>query len=220
MFEHYPQVLPSIRRDDTGTRKYITPQNKHYPSITTLLGSLKDQTGLAVWRNREGATIAECISKLQMEYGTRMHEMIEHYLKNEDISYEKSEGVVRYFHGLMPLLQNITNIRTQEHPLYSDELRVAGTVDCVAEYEGELSVIDFKVSRKIKKPQWIEDYFIQATAYSIMWKELTGEEINQIVILMSVQDDGSGIQYVRKPSDFIDKLKSKLREYYEQHPQC
>ena len=118
------------------------------------------------------------------------------------------------FEQFKSFVEKIDNIRAQEVPLYSDALKMAGRVDCVADYDGTLSIIDFKTSKAEKKEEWIESYFAQATAYAIMWKEMTGETIEQVVILVTSMD-GSSQEFIRKPIDYVPVLKNMIDGYWK-----
>ena len=122
--------------------------------------------------------------------------------------------VLSSFYEFKTLLNNINNLHFLEAPLYSDKLKVAGRVDSIAEYNGELSVIDFKTSRKEKREEWIEDYFIQTTFYSLCYAELTGLIPKNIVILISVED-GENQEFIRSPKEYIPKTIRKIKDYYK-----
>lgn len=192
-----------------GGRFYSIPNGEFYPSVTTVTGWEKREF-FAEWRKNNPNE-----SKIATTRGTALHSLVESYVNNEDdFLGDYSEDVVRLFNQMQPLLENIDNIRSQEVPLWSSKLRLAGRVDCVAEYNGELSIIDFKSSKSAKKVEWIESYFAQATAYAIMWQEMTGEPINQIVILVSSMD-GTHQEFVRKSTEYVPRLKEMIDSYYQ-----
>ena len=149
-----------------------------------------------------------------MSNGSTVHEVIEHYLNNKTTDISLPLLVQSHLQNLKPLLHNINNISFTEIPLYSDSIKLAGTADCVAEYDGVLSIIDFKTSNKKKDESYIENYFLQATAYCTMWKELTTQTIPQIIILIS-SNDGSLQEFVKKPTDYDSLLSEKLTEFEE-----
>jgi len=187
--------------------------------ITTILNSTKpdeDAAKLEDWKVKENIrweTPANYIFKTAGPIGTDTHNAIEAYLKGEKYSpkYTISKG---HMMNIVPLLDKIDNIRTNESRLFSKELGIAGTVDCVAEYDGVLSIIDFKTKRSDRKEEWIVDNFLQATAYGIMWEELTGEKISQIVILISTEKNSSQA-FIKDPADYVDALKERIKEYYK-----
>ena len=197
---------------DSPYHHYKTPKGKTYPSITTILSKLKDKSGLESWRNTVGEQVAEHIMQQALHYGRITHNIIEQYLQNDKVSEQSliPEGHLRH---LTPLLHKINHIQGIEVPLYSDELKVAGTADCIARYDDVLSIIDFKTSRKQKQQDWIIDYFLQATAYSVMYEELTRIQIPQIVILLSAED-GATQEFVKNPKFYKPLLYHKLEEYY------
>ena len=206
---------------------YTNPQGARYPSITTMLGKLEPfegSTGYNRWIEKiskenstgiiESEAITSYISKTAMNNGSMVHDTIEHYLNNKDHPIKLSLLVQAHLQNLKPLLHNINNISFTEIPLYSDTMKLAGTADCVAEYNGVPSVIDFKTSNKKKQEDYITNYFLQATAYAKMWKELTKQTIPQIVILIS-SNDGNLQEFVKKPSEYDVLLSEKLKEFEE-----
>ena len=207
---------PEIQVID-GKRFYITPDGNSYPSITTVL-SLQDKPGLKKWREDVGEKEAKRISKESMRIGTAVHQMAEFYLSNYIIKLKNEDKkIVDTFNRLRFLLGNINNIVGNEVALYSDLLRVAGTADCIAEYNGVPSVIDFKTSRKPKKEVWIDDYYMQTFAYKLMFEEMTGIEIKQVVILVACIDQFE-VQVFKKPAKDSDKYLTKLVNIMKTNP--
>ena len=147
-----------------------------------------------------------------MKTGTEMHSIVENYLNNRAEDMDKNPRAMKLFEQMKDELDKIDNIVAQEVPLYSDGLGVAGRVDCIAEYGGKLSIIDFKSSRKKKQKSWIKKYFLQATAYSLMYEEMTGDKVDQIVILISADDD-TVMAYVEDKNDYIEQLKMVIEDY-------
>jgi len=208
--------IPEIKIID-GKRFYVTPDGNSYPSITTVL-SLQDKPGLKKWRDGVGEKEAKRISKESMRIGTAVHQMAEFYLSNYIIKLKNEEKkIVDTFNRLRFLLGNINNIVGVEIPLFSDLLRVAGTTDCIAEYNGQLSVIDFKTSRKPKKEEWIDDYYMQTFAYKLMFEEMTGIEIQQIVILVACVESFD-VQVFKKPAKDADEWLEKLVKIMKENP--
>ena len=207
---------PEIQIID-GKRFYVTPDGSAYPSITTIL-SLQDKPGLDKWKKNVGEKEAKRISQESMRIGTAVHQMCEIYLNNLVVKLDKSEKVIRdTFNRMRFLLGNIDNIVGTEITLYSDLLRVAGTADCIAEYNGIPSVIDFKTSRKPKKEEWIDDYYMQTFAYKLMFEEMTGIEIKQVVILIACVDQFD-VQVFKKPASDSDKYLTKLVKIMKANP--
>ena len=207
---------PTIQIID-GKRFYVTLDGNAYPSITTIL-SLQDKPGLKKWRENVGEKEAKRISQESMRIGTAVHQMCEIYLNNLVVKLDKSEKVIRdTFNRMRFLLGNIDNIVGTEIALYSDLLRVAGTTDCIAEYNGVPSVIDFKTSRKPKKEEWIDDYYMQTFAYKLMFEEMTGVEIKQVVVLVACVDQFD-VQVFKKPASDSDKYLTKLIKIMKANP--
>lgn len=218
MFKHNPP--PSVVEIDTvtvdGKRYYATPEGNRYPSITTVLSILSRQS-IMEWRQRVGAEEANKISTQAARRGTKVHSMCEDYLNNElDLSkYLPSDK--QTFMSLKPVLdQKVNNIHAQEIALWSDYLKVAGRCDCIAEWDGKLSVIDFKTSRRLKKKEHISSYFQQASAYAVMYEERTGIPINQIVILIAVDDEEPQV-FVEKRDNYIWDCVDTISRYYEEN---
>jgi genome maintenance exonuclease 1 len=203
------------RQTKDGKRVYLTPEGNHYPSITTILGS-QPKPGLVEWRERVGDEEADKIMREASTLGTTVHLLCENYLNNNELKSNNDEAI-SVFNRLRFILSNIDNIVGLEIPLYSDYLRVAGTTDCIADYNGKLSVIDFKTSRKPKKPEWIEDYYIQAFFYSSAFFEMTGCIPEQIVILIAVRDSFE-VQVFKKPMSEIDIYIDKLIQIMKREP--
>ena len=161
-------TLPKITRATTEVgRRYFTPEGKAYPSITTILGQLSKQS-IAEWRKRVGEEEANKVSRRASTRGTAVHKLAEDYLNNDPTW---NEGVMPHnlasFLDLKKIIdERLDNLWFQEEFLYSDKLKCAGQVDCIAEFDGELSIIDFKTSLKPKKEEWVENYFVQAAFYA------------------------------------------------------
>ena len=208
--------VPEIKIID-GKRFYVTPDGNAYPSITTVL-SLQDKPGLKKWREDVGEKEAKRISQESMRIGTAVHQMCEFYLSNYIIKLkDEDKKIVDTFNRLRFLLGNINNIVGNEIALFSDLLRVAGTADCIAEYNGVPSIIDFKTSRKPKKEEWIDDYYMQTFAYKLMFEEMTGIEIQQIVILVACVESFD-VQVFKKPAKDADEWLEKLVKIMKANP--
>ena len=208
--------IPEIKVID-GKRFYVTPDGNSYPSITTIL-SQQENLGIEAWKAKVGEKEAKRISKESMRIGTAVHQMAEFYLSNYIIKLKNEEKkIVDTFNRLRFLLGNINNIVGVEIPLFSDLLRVAGTTDCIAEYNGELSVIDFKTSRRPKKEEWIDDYYMQTFAYKLMFEEMTGIEIKQVVILVACVEQFE-VQVFKKPAKDADEWLEKLVKIMKDNP--
>ena len=193
-----------------GKRYYDVEEDLKLPSITSITGSLPDKLkSLREWRERVGAKEASKISVQASRRGTKVHELIENYLNNDlDDKFVLGRDM---FDTMIPVLDRIDNIYEQEVPLWSRELGVAGRCDCIAEYNGVLSVIDFKTSRKLKRESWVTDYYLQACAYSKMWEERTGEAIDQLVILIAVDNNDPQV-FIADSNEWYDELKCVIDE--------
>jgi len=204
-------TLPDVTTQTIqGKRFYVTPEGNKYPSITTVLSG-KGNEGIIKWRESVGNDVANQIMRSAAKRGTAVHQLVEDYLNNDELS-KQDVLPVALFTLLKPELDKINNIVMQEGGLYSDNWGVAGRVDCIAEYEGKLSVIDFKTSTKEKKEEWIENYFIQGSAYCEMYEERFSGKIDQVVILI-VTEDG-GVQVFKKDKrPFLPLLKEAIGEF-------
>ena len=207
-FTHIPppkniQEMKTV--EDEEGRFYLAPGEKRYPSVTTVVGFEKAHF-FAKWR-RENPVEA----KRTTDRGNVLHLACENYLNNEEVG-ELAPNEAMLFANMKRSLHRIDNVRAQEVPLWSHTLKLAGRVDCVAEFDGKLSIIDFKGSTRRKSPSNITNYFCQATAYSIMWNEMMGEEIDQIVILIS-SEDGANQVFVKQPVDYVRELKRAMEIY-------
>lgn len=210
-FIHNRLKVYELPRDETtGKRLYRTPEGKKYPSITTVLSATSDNSWLNEWRAKVGEDEAKAISNRAAKRGTAIHAYSEDYLNNIAPNVNMFDGDM--WKSFKPVLNAIDNIRMLEGRMYSDRLELAGTVDCIADYEGGLSIIDFKTSRRVKSASEILNYFIQATAYSLMAYERYGLKVKQLVILIAVDDSEPQI-FIRKVKDYIPKLFEILKSY-------
>ena len=209
-----PMVLPDLKSEthSDGKRYYTTPSGKRLPSVTTVVGAMKKQA-IMEWRNRVGEVEANRISKLATGRGNRVHDLAERYLKNEKIEWVREmPDSVEMFRTLIPHLHRINNIHYIEQTLWSEQIGLAGRVDLIAEWDGVLSVIDFKTSKKIKKKEDIQDYFAQCTAYAGMYEEHVSVPVDQIVIVMAVQDE-TPLIFIEKTGDHINTLLEHIEFY-------
>ena len=210
MFNHIHHEYPKLARTTVdGARLYETPSGRAYPSITTVTGLLKRQA-IQEWRERVGAEEANKISGRASSRGTRVHSLCEDYLSNLEVTPNYFD--LELWRTFTPYLDRINNIHALETKLYSDHLEVAGTVDCVAEFDGKLSVIDFKTSSRVKSHDDIHDYYMQCSAYAVAFEERTNLPVSQLLIVMAV-DDHDPLLFFEKRNNWIDKFK-QLREDY------
>ena len=219
MFEHVK--LPALQFDlvaettETG-RKYHVPNGKKYDSVTTILSHAKDKTFLNEWRARIGEDEANRIVKKSSSRGTKLHDACEKYLKNEltDMKIRMLMPDVKdFFTQLRPHIdKNIGKVYGTEQALYSDRLRIAGRTDCIAEWGDLLSIVDYKNSIKEKREDWIQDYFIQCTAYATMFEDLTGISIPQIVVLIA-NEEGLPQVFVREKINYLPQFNKLVNDY-------
>ena len=219
MFNHLNVELPTITATTTdGVRLYETPEGNKYPSITTIL-SIRKKEGLLEWRKKVGNDVANYVARTAANRGTKVHHMCEDYLNNDFDEEKHKKNFLPYclFTQLKEQgLSKIDNIHAQEAGLYSDKYKVAGRVDCIAEYDGVLSIIDFKTSTKERNDEWNENYYIQCSAYAEMYEERTGTEIEQIVILC-VTEDGTVQEFVKEKYDYLGALVETAAEWREKN---
>ena len=226
MFKHVPvELQPITATNKDGVRLYETPEGNKYPSITTVL-SVRNKQGLMEWRKRVGNEVANHISRTAANRGTKVHHICEDYLNNMESEWpEKFKEHKKNFLPwcLFKQLRNealchINDIYAQEAGLYSDKYKVAGRVDCVAEYKGTLSIIDFKTSTKEKNDVWNENYYIQGSAYAEMFGERTGIEISQVVILV-VTEDGTVQEFIKDKQEYLNRLSETINIWSEENVQ-
>ena len=215
MFNHVimEMSLEDISAKTVGGKRVYEVGDQKYPSISTIC-SFRNRKSIAEWRARVGAEEANKISKRATTAGTTVHSMIEDYLNNE-LDLEKYDGkhlAKILFTQAKPMLARINNIHFQEAPLYSHEFAIAGRVDCIAEFDGKLSIIDFKTSSKEKKEEWIEGYLVQETGYAKMYEERSGIKVEQIVTLITCQTGDTQV-FIKNPDDYVPLLRDYIQEY-------
>lgn len=213
----FKEGMPELKQLDvdesTGERFYISPNGIKLPSVTTVLSHFKKK-GLIEWRNRVGNEEADAVMYRASTRGTKFHNMMESYLRGEDnFLFGVMPDMKQAFNDMKETLDLIDNIRYIESPLYSEKLGVAGRTDCIAEFAGVPSIIDFKTSRKEKKAEWIENYFEQGCAYALMYEELVGVPVDQIVILISVDFMEHPQVFIRDKNQHIQNLLEKIHLY-------
>jgi len=214
MFTHCPPMVIENLNTETvdDKRYYVTPSGQRLPSVTTVLGAMKKKEIMA-WRRRVGEVEANRVSKLATGRGNRVHTLAEKYLMNESIEWKKEmPDAIEMFQSIVPHFDKINNIHYMEQALWSEKIGLAGRVDLIAEWEGKLSVIDFKTSKRIKTEDKIQDYFAQCVAYAMMYEERVGAPIDQIVVLMAVENEQPLI-FVKETKDYIDTLYEHIEFY-------
>ena len=218
MFNHIHHDFPQLLQENVmGTRMYVAPNGQRYPSVTTVLAD-HGKEAILEWRKNVGEEKANEISRKATTRGTSVHKALELYLKNEDINtLEMLPNVKSLFVRIRQELdEKVNNIHCLESKLYSHNLKLAGTVDCIAEYKGVLSVIDFKTSIRLKKKENISGYFMQGTAYAQMFNEMANLNIEQIVILIGV-DTANFCQTLIIRGDEIHYYRQELQTYIDKY---
>jgi hypothetical protein len=224
LFNHVGDVTPIEMNAEMvdGKRVYYTPSGNHYPSITTVIGNnAKKQAGLAKWRERVGKEKAANISARSSGRGTKYHAIAEDYFNNNlDLKkYSKFPLPVLMFQHSRSVLDRINNIYLQEAALYSDHLEVAGRVDCIAEFDGVLSIIDFKTSAAPKKEAYLYDYLVQETAYACCLQELYGITVKQLVTIVACENGETQVHVTPPKKEYLLKLIQYIDEYKIRHEQ-
>jgi genome maintenance exonuclease 1 len=216
MFNHIRHDFVKLLQEDVnGTRCYVTPTGERYPSITTVLSDYNKKK-LMEWRARVGETKANEISRKAITRGTSVHKALEMYLQNENVSsLEMLPNVKSLFFRIKEEIDaKVNNIHCLEDKLFSHELGIAGTVDCIAEHNGILSVIDFKTSIHLKRKENIGNYFMQAVAYRTMFHEMTGLDPKQVIILIAVDTAMFCQTFVVKENE-LELYKQELIKYID-----
>ena len=208
-----PEMSFGMRTENkNGKRHYVTPSGELYPSITTILSEFS-KTSIQAWRKRVGETEANKISGKASRRGTRLHSVCESYIQNKDeFLTGELPHITELFKTIEPFLERIDNVHGVELGLYSDHFGVAGRTDLIAEFDGKLSVIDYKTSNRTKKKEWCESYFAQGSFYAIAYEELTQIPVSQVVIVIAVDNDQPQL-FVEKRNDWADKIWEAKKLY-------
>ena len=204
--------FPNTKGMNQNGFRFYAVDGKHYPSVTTILGIQKKE-GLEKWRKSVGEDAAKWEMARAARRGKATHTLVEQYLKGEPQTI-RDVLPVGMFRLLKPYLDQINNIHCLERIMYSHKLTLAGQVDCIAEYNGKLSVIDFKTANKERIDSWNESYYLQCTAYAIMYEELFGTPIEQIVILQA-GEDGSCHSFLKQKKDYLSQLEKDIKSFYK-----
>lgn len=204
--------LPKTKGKRINGMRFYEVDGKAFPSVTSVLG-FRPKPGLIAWRNNVGEEAAKWEMGRAARRGKATHTLIEEYLKGETPS-TRDVLPLGLFTILKPYLAQVDNIHCLETIMVSKQLTLAGQVDCIAEYNGKLSVIDFKTANKERIEEWVDNYFLQCTAYSMMYAETYNEPIEQIVVLMAAED-GSMKAFVKEPKDYEDELQKAIETFYD-----
>jgi ATP-dependent exoDNAse (exonuclease V) beta subunit len=208
-----PKLSFNIQHESrNGKRFYATPAGELYPSITSILGEFS-KASIQAWRKRVGETEANKVSGKASRRGTRLHSVCESYIQNEDeFLTEELPHIVELFKTIEPYLERIDNVHGVELGLYSDHFGVAGRTDLIAEFDGKLSVIDYKTSNRTKKKEWCESYFAQCAFYAVAYEELTKIPVPQVVVIIAVDNELPQL-FVEKRDDWTDKIWEAKKLY-------
>ena len=206
--------LPQTKGKRTNGMRFYEVDGQAYPSVTTVLNA-RPKPGLVAWRKNVGEEAAKWEMGRAARRGSATHTLIENYLKGEPAS-TRDVLPLGMFRIMKPYLDQVENIHCLETILVSKELTLAGQVDCIAEYNGKLSVIDFKTANKERNDAWNKSYYMQCTAYAHMYEEIFGQKIEQIVIIMG-GEDGSSKVFVKETKDYLDDLKEEIKYFYDKY---
>ena len=204
--------LPKTKGKRIDGMRFYDVDGHNYPSVTTVLG-YNTGDGIKKWRESIGEDVANYEMRRAAARGKATHNLIEQYIKAETPS-ERAVLPLGLFRLIKPYVDQISNVHLLEAIMYSKQLTLAGQVDCVAEYNGKLSVIDFKTSNKYKQEDWVQSYFMQCTAYAIMYEELFGTPIEQVVVLQS-GEDGSCNAFIKNKATYMADLEKAIKDFYK-----
>ena len=216
MFPHKDDLVFNELKTENinGKRHYVIPNGEKYPSVTTVTG-IAARAGIKAWREKVGEAEANKIASMAARRGTKVHKLCEDYLNNVELDYGAIEPINHFlFKQIKPVLDTrLSEVYGLEVPLYSNWLRVAGRVDLVGMYDGKVSIIDFKTASKRKRRDWITNYFMQESAYAVMFEEMSDIPVSQLVTIIAVESDEPQV-FVEKRDDHIDGF-IKLRDQWE-----
>ena len=223
-FNHVEGVTPieMPAKIVNGKRVYLTPDGDKFPSVTTVISNnAKKMAGIARWRQRVGMEEANRISARSTKRGTTYHSIVEDYFNNklEIDQYKDSPLPTVMFYQSVDTLNRINNIYLQEAALYSKHLELAGRVDCIAEFDGELSIIDFKTSATPKREEYLTDYFVQETAYACMLQELYDVSVKKIVTIVACENGETQVKVLPPKKEYFITLMGYISEYQERYGQ-
>ena len=216
-FEYDMLDFAALQRIDGPTRLYETPEGKRYPSVTAVLGRMTDKSALDAWKKRVGDEEAARVSARAATRGTNVHTMCENYVLGNEIDMSMPHNMMVFRQIKMILDEKVDMIRATECTLFSDHLKIAGTCDLIADYDGRLSIIDYKTSSKLKRKEWIEGYFLQASLYAYMLWEMTGIHVKDIVIIIGVDDSLDAQVFVERPQRYLEKAADLVRSYHQMY---
>ncbi len=218
LFRHRTIEFPKCILDEsTGAHIYITPEGQKLRSVTTMLNKTKpakDKKQLTAWRDKVGKPVAQYIMNTAAIIGTETHRLNENYINMERDSCKYSMLSYAHHKKFIPYLNKIKDVFGVEPKLFSRDMALAGTADLVGEYEGKISIIDYKTKRSEQRKEWMTEYFIQTAAYAKMWEELTGKPIEQLVILVSSEQDTIQ-EFISEPKNHYNALAKRLLLFHD-----
>ena len=216
LFIHELVELPQLTRLDGEVRHYLTPTGEKYPSVTTVLDKTSDKSALFAWRKRVGEEEANRVSNRATTRGTAIHTLCEKYVLNQPIDISKEMPInVHMFKQLERFLHaNVNNIRGSESSLFSHKLKVAGSCDLIANYRNHAAIIDFKTSNKLKRKDWIENYFLQCAMYSFMFWEMTQIYHPKLVVAIAVEEEDEAQVFEENVNDWINQAQDRCKRYH------
>ena len=212
-FHNYLGDVELEVKDAPGCRLYKLPNDEWVPSITSVTSHYNKEKFIE-WRRKVGDEEADRITKKATTRGTDFHEAAQTYLEQKDIIWSEHLPATQYmFHHAKPFLDKINNIHAIERTLYSEFFGIAGRVDCIGEYDGELAVIDFKTSERIKPEAWLENYFVQETAYACMYYEMTGVPVKKLITIMTTSSGEVKVFDKRNKDEYIKLLVKYIKKF-------
>ena len=217
MFEHVELDLPKLSRETIdGVRYYSVPDEDELLKLVSITSvtSHHNKDIFVNWRKKVGDAEADRITRQATSRGTDTHTLTEAYLYNKELP-EVQPLSQMLFKIYKSELNKISRVHSLEGSLYSKELGIAGTVDCIAEYNGELAIIDFKTSKKPKPRKWVDHYFVQCMAYGCMLYELTGIMIKKLVIIMACENGECVVYEEYDKAKYIKLLTEYIREFIQ-----
>jgi genome maintenance exonuclease 1 len=217
-FEYVGNNIPDLNVEEVnGRRYYVTQDGRKYPSVTTILGETAEKDYLEDWTKRVGKEESDRVTGRSARRGSAMHNICERYVLNETVSPSDEMPINLYmFKQIKKVLdKSVDKVYCVESALVSHKLKVAGRVDLIAEYDGVLSIIDYKTSARNKMDSWIEDYFVQTAMYSYMFWEMTGILTKKIVVVIAVEEETEAQVFVRNPADYILKAQSRAKLFHQ-----
>ena len=209
--QYNKQAVPKIVNSG-GMRQY-SAGDELFPSITSILSREMSSEGLDAWKERVGSKVAKYICDSAISRGNNFHKICEAYLNN-DCTCKFVNHLLAYgmFEQAQPALERISDIVGIEMPMVSRELGIGGTADIIANFDGVLSVIDLKSSTSPKQESWCEKFFLQETAYSLMFEEITSKPIEQLVTIIA-SENGTVQVLIRNRDDFTHELKEIISRF-------